>query len=160
MLQIRSQYLAFNPQQDKGDARFMWRFELFTKLYQERDIRDRENNEIINYAAGDQLEKLYKTLYDKDYVDKNALVNKMKEPKGVSQFDKLVEKNPVLLSCATHIHDMTHPLFAASLNELMKSCTKDYPYALKYLTMIKKYYDAQDADMVYALGIILRNHKK
>lgn len=160
MLQLRGMYLSKNPQQTKTDVRFMWRIELFMNLRKNIDPKDKELKEIINYACGHQLEGLYKSMLSEGETDKAPLVNKMKEPKGLAQFDKLVSTSPELAAAADHLHDMTHPLFAASLTKIMDACTKDYPYALKYLSFFKTFYDAQDADMVYALGVILKNHRK
>lgn len=161
MLQLRSLYLGANPQQTRDDVRFLWRFELFNTIRKNLNPNDKEINEIIIYASGYQLEKLYATMVKSGMADKNALVNnKIKEPKAFAQFDKLIEKDPVLQSAASHLHDMTHPLFAASFAKIMSACTKEYPYALKYLTLFKKFYDEQDEDMVYALGIMLRNHRR
>lgn len=160
MLQLRSLYLASNPQQTKNDVRFMWRFELFMNLRKNLDPKDKEINEIINYACGAELEALYRTLIADGEIDKSALVNKLREPKALSQIQKIVEKEPILRTSAERLHDMTHPLFAASLDKLVAACGKDSPYALKFFTLFKKFYDAQDADMVYALGIIVKNYIK
>lgn len=160
MLQVRSMYLSSNPQQSRNDARFMWRFDVFIDLRKNLDPKDKDANDIINYACGYQLEKLYATLLSDGQADKAPLQNKIKEPKGISQFEKVIEKDPVLQSAAEHLHDMTHPLFAASFAKLQAACTKDVPYAMKYLSVMKKFYDIQDADMIYALGIVLKNHRK
>lgn len=161
MLKLRSLYFSTNPQQTRNDVRFMWRFELFNTIRKNLDPKDKEINEILNYAAGYQLEKLYQTLLVGGQVDKSPLINnKLKEPKGIAQFAKLISTSPILQSAATHLHDMTHPLFAASVTKLLAACTKDYPYALKYLTLFKKFYDAQDEDMIYSLGVVLTDRRK
>ena len=161
ILQLRSLYISKYPTRTKSDVRFMWRIENVMKLRSFAAQNDKEVKEIHNYAAGYQLSKLSELVLSPDKLnDKYIVPNKLREPKGLSQIDKLVSGDKKLEEALQNIHDMTHPLFNASLEKLMAACTKDTPYALKYLTQIQKFKDAGESSIVYCLGIVCKNHNK
>ncbi len=161
ILQLRSLYISKNPMQVKTDVRFMWRVEILMKLRTFVQGSDKEVKEIINYASGYQLTKLSELILTYDKINDKAIIpNKLKEPKGIAQIDKITQDNPVLKEALKNIHDMTHPLFNAGLDKLIAACTKDTPYALKYLTQIKKFKEAGESDMVYCLGVVVKNRCK
>ncbi len=161
ILQLRSLYISKYPAQAKTDVRFMWRVEILMRLRTFLDPKDKEIKEIINYASGYQLTKLSELIQSYDAINEKSIVpNKLREPKGLSQIDKLADSNPVLAEAIKNLHDMTHPLFNAGLDKLIAACNKDTPYALKYLTQIKKFKEMGESDMVYCLGVVVKNHRK
>ncbi len=161
VLQLRSLYISKYPTRTKTDVRFMWRIENIMKLRSYIAQADKEVKEILNYATGYQLTKLSELLLSEDKNSEKLIVpNKVREPKGLAQIDKIVSSDKKLEEALENIHDMTHPLFNASLDKLMAACSKDTPYALKYLTQIQKYKDAGESSVVYCLGIACKNHNK
>ena len=161
ILQLRSLYISKYPAQAKTDVRFMWRVEILMKLRTFLNPKDKEIKEIINYASGYQLTKLSELILSYDKInEKNIVPNKLREPKGLSQIDKIVADKPVLAEAIKNIHDMTHPLFAVSLDKLIAACNKDTPYALKYLQTMKQFKDQGESDAVYCLGVVIKNHRK
>ena len=161
ILQLRSLYISKYPQQAKTDVRFMWRVEMLMKLRTFINNNDKEVKEIINYATGYQLTRLSELILPFDAItDKNTVPNKLREPKGLAQIDKICQNNPILEEAVKNIHDMTHPLFSAGLDKLIAACNKDTPYALKYLTLIKQFKDQQESDVVYCLGVVIKNHRR
>ncbi len=161
ILQLRSLYISKYPTRTKTDVRFMWRIENIMKLRSYIPQADKEVKEMLNYASGYQLTKLSELILAGDKASEKLIVpNKVREPKGLSQIDKIVSGDKTLEEALQNLHDMTHPLFNASLEKLIAACTKETPYALKYLTQIQKFKDAGESSIVYCLGIACKNHNK
>lgn len=162
IFELRSLYLKSNAATSKNDVRFIWRVELLLKLENVFTENDKELKDIVDYAIGYQLVKLYETLTPYGVnSEKEGLANAKKKPKGILQFEKMVEKNSSIETSSKFLHDMTHPLFVGSLNKCIDYANETGSgSAKKYLEVIKTYYEQKDSDMVYCLGISLKNCMK
>lgn len=159
---LRGLYLKNNVSSGKNDVRFIWRIELLFKLKNIETNNDKEIKDIIDYATGYQVVKLYEALTPFGINnDKDGISNVKKKPKGIVQFEKMVEKNSTIETSSKFLHDMTHPLFSGSLNKCIAYAEEcGFSSAKKYLELIKSYYEVKDSDIIYCLGINLKNCRK
>ncbi len=160
LLDLRSKFISSHAYITKKNTRFIWRIELLIKLRQSVN-GDRDFTELLNYCAGYQLCKLYDAIVPVGTGnEKDRIKNDMRMPKGLTQFYKMMEKNPRLEETVSFLKDMTHPLFSASLKKCMEYTQDDYPQAYSYLETIKQMAEGNDSDLVYCLGILLQKRDK
>ena len=159
IFELRGMYLKNNAATSKNDVRFIWRVELLLKLKKTITSNDKDLTEAIDYAAGYQIMKLYESMMSFSSVaDKEGIGNAKKMPKGIQQFVKMIEKNPNLVELCSILHDMTHPLFAGALTTCIEVASNTgNTQAKRYLEIMKSFHEQKDSDMIYCLGIVLKN---
>lgn len=155
---LKSQYQEIYTNPDNKQHRLLWRISLLERLIKINSSNPYEK-EIYDYSTLFEIIKINELAKKIEKETVISLSNKMRTPKYLASFFRMLNRNTNKVYLIDNIHDMTHPLFDSSLNELLKLALKT-PDAYKYLKMLKYYTDLKDSDMVYALGVLAKNYKK
>lgn len=149
-------YLSFYPNANSQQHRVLWRLELIDELMQFHSSNEKER-ELVQYAIGLEIVKLYQLLSGKDY----DVSLRKKTPYYVSNFYRFLNKQKAMVQHIDKIIDLKHPLFQSSM-QLLKSKAKQVNNqgAYQYLDFLQKLYNQQEDGLLYSLSLPIRDYKK
>lgn len=153
---LKKEYMKKYQNSSASQNRIIWRLELIDSLskYENADL---EIMDLIYYSIGLEIIKIYDLLSSKKY---NPMLNRRK-PALVSSFYRFLKKNKSIIPHVSKICDIKDPLFSSSINYLIRYAKqKNVIDVIKYLELIKKYYEENEDELLYSISLPIREYNK
>lgn len=153
---LKKTYLKEYPSASSSQHRVVWRVELIDRLKrfqpEDEDVKD-----LIDYSIGLEIIKIYQLITNQSY----EMSTGKKKPFLVSSFYRFLNKTRNLFQAAQQITDISHPLFAVSMEQLIGVARKKKSTGpLRYLLLLKKLYDKKEDELLYALALPIKEYRK
>ena len=156
LLKLKRLYLNIYPNAQSSQHRFLWRMELIEDLINYKNS-DEEIQELMEYAIGLEIIKIYQILSGKLY----TMSLGKRKPFLVSSFYRFIKKNKTAIQHIDKINDIKNPLIKNSLAELLKlAISKNAIGPIKYINLLQDLYEKQNDSLLYSLSLPLKEYKK
>lgn len=153
---LKQQYLKQYVHANSHQHRVLWRLELIEELQQFHTDHE-QVEELVHYAIGLEIVKLYQLLSGKVY----DVSLRKKTPYLVSCFYRFLNKQKAMLQYIDKITDMKHPLFKSSMQAMKEKAEQIHNEGvLAYLSLLEDLYVRGEDGLLYSLSLPIREYKK
>ena len=148
-------YKEIYPSSKREQHRIIWRYELVLKL-SAIDNDNKDINELVSFCIGLELNKMYRLVYGVDYNHRADF----ELPQTVVSLYRFLNRNKEYVPYLEYMRDSDHPLYYESLKYVYEGASlKKMEKAMDYLGFLLALYKGGEHDLLYALGLPIKEYK-